>query len=187
MQTEDRRIKKTRKAINDALWELMTEKDFEAITINDIAEKADINRATFYKHYVDKYDWLEKMITELLQELIIMNDDVLVSHKHPSEDSFLSTFQYFDQNFDFFSILLRNKGTLFFQNRFKEIIIERFKIRNHHGNAPSPDLEFSIHFATGAIVSAIEWWIQNERPLTVAQMAERMYRIRCGFPEWLQI
>lgn len=187
MQTEDRRIKKTKKAINEALWELLREKDFEEITVNDIAEKADINRATFYKHFVDKYDWLEKTINDLLHELIIMNDDVLISERHPSADSFLSTFQYFDQNFEFYSIMLKNKGTLFFQNRFKEILVERFKKRNRYDTDNSSDLDFSIHFATGAIVATIEWWIRNNRPLTVEQMAEKMYRIRCGFPEWLQI
>ena len=48
MQELDRRTRKTRKAINDAFWKLMREKDFEEITISDITETADIHRATFY-------------------------------------------------------------------------------------------------------------------------------------------
>lgn len=184
---EDRRVKKTKKAIYQAFWELMKAKDFEEITINDISERADINRATFYKHYIDKYDLLEKTISELLHELIVMNDDVLISEIHPSENSFLATFQYIDQNFDFFQIMLKNKGTFFFQTRFNEILVERFRIRNKYNSSNSPELDFAIHFATAAIVGSIEWWIKNNRPLTIEQMAEKMYLIRCGFPEWLQI
>ena len=67
MQELDRRTRKTRKAISDAFWKLMQEKDFEDITINDITETADIHRATFYLHYQDKYDWLEKSISENIE------------------------------------------------------------------------------------------------------------------------
>jgi AcrR family transcriptional regulator len=51
----DPRVKRTRKLLQDALLELLAEKSFDAITVQDIAERSTINRATFYAHYVDKY------------------------------------------------------------------------------------------------------------------------------------
>ena len=52
----DPRVKRTRKLLQDALLELLAEKSFDAITVQDIAERSTINRATFYAHFVDKYD-----------------------------------------------------------------------------------------------------------------------------------
>jgi AcrR family transcriptional regulator len=52
----DPRVRRTRKLLQDALLELLAEKSFDAITVQDIADRSTINRATFYTHYVDKYD-----------------------------------------------------------------------------------------------------------------------------------
>ena len=51
----DPRVKRTRKLLQGALLDLLAEKSFDAITVQDIAERSTINRATFYAHYVDKY------------------------------------------------------------------------------------------------------------------------------------
>jgi AcrR family transcriptional regulator len=58
----DRRIEKSKTAIIDALTQLISEKDFDKITINDIADRANVNRGTVYLHYVDKYDLLDHCI-----------------------------------------------------------------------------------------------------------------------------
>lgn len=60
----DPRVIRTRKLIQDALMTLVQKKDFEDITVKDISEKATINRATFYAHYVDKFALLDEMISE---------------------------------------------------------------------------------------------------------------------------
>jgi AcrR family transcriptional regulator len=65
----DRRIVRTKRLIRDALTELMEEKGFEGLTVRDLTEKADINRGTFYLHYQDKYDLLEKSEAEILTEI----------------------------------------------------------------------------------------------------------------------
>jgi AcrR family transcriptional regulator len=60
----DPRITRTRKLIRDALTSLIAEKSFEAITVQDIAERATINRATFYAHYADKFALLDALVRE---------------------------------------------------------------------------------------------------------------------------
>lgn len=71
---EDRRIRKTRNILKSSLAELMKEKDFKDITVKDIAERADINRGTFYLHYKDTYDLLEKVEDEIILEFQAMID-----------------------------------------------------------------------------------------------------------------
>ena len=77
MEKEDRRYQRTRQAIQDAMWQLMQEKDFGQISVGEIAKRANINRVTFYRHYEDKYAWLNSCIQELLQELFDMGITVL--------------------------------------------------------------------------------------------------------------
>ena len=60
-KNSDRRTARTRKAIIDAFIALLTEKELNKVTVQEIADRADINRATFYKHYLDVYDLYEKI------------------------------------------------------------------------------------------------------------------------------
>ncbi|MGD0707935.1 MAG: TetR/AcrR family transcriptional regulator [Anaerolineaceae bacterium] len=64
----DPRVKRTRALIQQAFLELFGEKEFEAITIQDITQKAEINRATFYAHYPDKFALLETSIHHIFQQ-----------------------------------------------------------------------------------------------------------------------
>lgn len=67
--TNDPRVKRTRQLIQDAFVALVGEKGFENVTVQHIAERAPVNRATFYSHYHDKYDLLDKSIEEMLEKL----------------------------------------------------------------------------------------------------------------------
>ncbi len=64
----DPRIKRTRQLLQQALIELMAEKSFQAITVQDIAERATVNRVTFYAHFEDKYALLEYTIREMIKQ-----------------------------------------------------------------------------------------------------------------------
>ncbi|MBQ3267212.1 MAG: TetR/AcrR family transcriptional regulator [Atopobiaceae bacterium] len=64
----DLRVRKTRRAITEAILELMYEEGFEAVTIKQILDRAEVNRSTFYAHYRDKYDLRDKIEQQLLDE-----------------------------------------------------------------------------------------------------------------------
>jgi AcrR family transcriptional regulator len=64
----DPRIKRTRQLLQRALMELMAEKSFQAITVQDIAERATVNRVTFYAHFEDKYALLEYTMREMFKQ-----------------------------------------------------------------------------------------------------------------------
>ena len=82
----DLRILRTKQSIRKAFYELIQEKGYESITIQDIADRAMINRNTFYLHYQNKPDLLDTCMNELLSDL--KDAVVLLSHQHES-------FQYF--------------------------------------------------------------------------------------------
>lgn len=74
---QDRRIAKTRKAILEAFLQLTTQKDFKNITVKDITETADINRATFYYHFLDKYQVLDVLLEEQWMNPLLQKIDQL--------------------------------------------------------------------------------------------------------------
>ena len=74
--TEDRvdpRVKRTRQLLLKAFEELLVEKSLETITVQDIADRATVNRATFYAHFEDKYDLLDHTLEEMFAQLLHKN------------------------------------------------------------------------------------------------------------------
>lgn len=69
-KTQDLRVRRTRLLLRNAFMELMTEKNFQAITVQDIADRAMVNRTTFYDHFVDKYALLEYAIREQFKQTL---------------------------------------------------------------------------------------------------------------------
>src|SRR4051812_25225829 len=65
----DRRIVKSQEAIKKALIDIMSEKNFDQITIQNISDRANVSRKTIYLHYQDKFDLLDKLIEEHINEL----------------------------------------------------------------------------------------------------------------------
>src|SRR6478752_6715230 len=100
----DRRILRTKQSIRKSFLELFAEKEFEHITINEIAERANVNRGTVYLHYNDKYDLLDTCIEEHINELISLcknreNDSVSQGMVHDPKP----IFDYFHAHFPFFA------------------------------------------------------------------------------------
>ena len=113
----DRRIQKTRNAIIEAFVGLMAEKNFEQLTINEIADRANVNRGTVYLHYVDKYDLLDQCIEIHLNQLFQNCPPGGDTDNFSSKDSMLRMFEYLEQHAFFYSTILTNKGIPAFRNR----------------------------------------------------------------------
>ena len=123
----DRRIRKTRKVIRECLTELLKEKRIQDITVREIAEKADINRGTFYLHYKDIFDLMEQIENELLEEL----EEVL--RRYRASDLltnpavvFTEVFHLVKENSGMVSILIGENGDINFVNREFIDMLARF-------------------------------------------------------------
>lgn len=180
---EDRRVTRTKGAINRAFLELLAEKEFERITINDIADRADVNRATIYLHYADKYDLLDKCIEEHLDHMVascLLNKSLREKISDPSEASgaLEAVFVYLESHYLFFSSMLSGQRTAAFRECMMEMTKNLIRKQiNLNGMNLDMDAEVTLQFAASAFVGVVEWWIANQMPHQPAYMADQAIRL----------
>ncbi|MGJ7912945.1 TetR/AcrR family transcriptional regulator [Neobacillus sp. LXY-1] len=160
METVDRRVLKSQEAIKTAFIELMAERNFDQITIQEIADRANVGRRTVYAHYLDKFDLLEKLIDEHLEELERICDE-------KAEESFIDGtiiwFEYFDKHELFFSTMLASKGAPTFRSRFLQYVIDELhdEVHVYEGKNKGLNKELLLQFFGVAIVGVVEAYILN--------------------------
>ena len=171
----DRRVKKSRQAIMDAFTKLMLEKDFEKITINEIAELANVNRGTVYSHYVDIFDLLNQCIENHLNKLFEncqpRGNDTNMSGK----DSLCKTFTYLEQHAFFYSKMLTSNSTTAFRNRLHALMVKSVEEQIAvSGINDAVDKEIMVQYFASATIGVIEWWITHSMPYSAEYMAEQL-------------
>ena len=172
----DRRIIKSREVIKKAFLELFIEKNFAQITINDISERANVNRGTIYLHYHDIYDLLDSCIEEHVNELIAFcTPHELVRDKADFIAELESVFIYLSDNFPFFSSLFSSNRTFAFRERLLNFITDNIKDKLKSKNTETAsDLHIKAHFIAYAYIGIVEWWIQRGMPHPPKYMAEQL-------------
>ncbi|MBD2872785.1 TetR/AcrR family transcriptional regulator [Paenibacillus arenilitoris] len=169
----DRRILKSQDAIKKAVIELMSEKRFNQITIQNISDRANVSRRTIYLHYHDKYDLLDKLIEEHINEMHAMCEWACEMDWRGATIAF---FEYFERNYLFFSTMLASKGAHSFRSRFLEFLMVEFKdevdlTKEKNGGL---DQDVILRFMGTAYVRLVEWWITNEMPYSPRDMAHQV-------------
>jgi AcrR family transcriptional regulator len=175
----DRRIKKNQAAIMNALIQLIGEKDFEKITINEIAERADVNRGTIYSHYSDKYDLLDKCLEDQLYQLIEICSVLDETEPNPSKSSLLRTLEQMEKNALFYRNLLSNKGVPSFRNHLQEIMNKQIREQIIENNLSLDELskDIVVQFLSSAIVGVIEWWFSHKMPCSVEEITDKLWSL----------
>jgi AcrR family transcriptional regulator len=173
MPKVDRRILKSQEAITTAIIELMSEKNFDDITIQEISDRANVSRGTIYLHYLDKFDLLDKLIGIHINKLREMCE---AASEMDWINATLIWFKYFESNYLFFSTMLASKGAPYFRSRFLDLLHEELrkevditKGKNHGLNE-----DVIIRFAASAYVGVVELWFTNGMPLPPHVMAEQV-------------
>lgn len=175
---EDLRILKSRKAIQAALLELVVEKGFAAVTIRDITERAMVNRSTFYRHYLDKYDLLDQFIDQLqamVSDAAFLAEKAAQTTAEKVPSGLLLLLQHIQEYPDFYRIMLGQNGDARFTQRFRELSERRYRLLfSRHGDnidPAAPPVEMKINYISCAGIGAILWWLENNQPCSAAQLA----------------
>ncbi|MBO0778862.1 MAG: TetR/AcrR family transcriptional regulator [Ktedonobacteraceae bacterium] len=155
---------------------LMTERDFESITVTDICERAMVHRTTFYKHFEDKYDLLLQGMQDM-HDSIIEEMDASVGTA-PESDAVLRmrrVFEHVSRHERFYRLMLCGDGVGKFHTLLRTYLADRIETHLQHEDQerPMPDAILA-QMRAGMLISVIAWWLENDCPYTPAQMAQYM-------------
>lgn len=160
----DRRIRKTKLQLRAGLTKLLSEKSINEITVKELVDKADINRSTFYLHYKDIYDMLEKIEAELLDQLMLITEKHKTEYNGNLNPSYLvDLFKVLSENLDIVSVFLGPNGDIAFVNKIKHMISDKIienidTMTSKHSQA---DIEFTFSFYLNGCIGLIEHWINT--------------------------
>lgn len=160
----DRRIRRTRRMLKQGLAELMREKDFKDITVKDITDRMDLNRCTFYLHYTDTYDLLEKLENETLQDFQSMID---LNRSQASGGSLRPVIEpiadYIVENADICKLLFENKASNDFVRKFDTLICKNGAslIRERLPDATDEALDYCFSFITYGMIGMLKHWFDT--------------------------
>lgn len=171
----DRRVRKTRRQLRECLITLLKGKKIQDITVRELTDMADLNRGTFYLHYKDVFDLLEKTETELQDEFNqLVQKHGAVDLKQRPAVIFNEIYSLVYDNADLIEILLGENGDINFVNRLKNLIrdkclgdwMEVFR----SGNPAAFDAFFS--FIVSGCVGLVQYWLTTGLKETPQQMAK---------------
>lgn len=174
----DRRVLRTRKLLLEGLTELMKTKDIKDISVKELADHVDINRCTFYLHYKDVYDMLEKIETELVNDFNQMLDSCIEKTHNPDPYPFMyAFFSYTNEHQETLAALLGQHGDLAFINYMKEIVQERMHFIWKENAYCTDNFEYYSSFIISGCLGMLEKWVQDgfvESPEQMAELSAKM-------------
>lgn len=180
----DPRVIRTRKLLRQALLEVIRAKDFNSITIQDIADHAGINRATFYLHYANKQDLMIQTMQEILDELATLPNPVSPLHPHQPDPErlaafFVRVFQHVARHAEFYNLMLSDESVASFamklQGYIEQIGLRWFpRDQIQHMRIP-PEVIMSL--VSGAFIGIVKWWLKNDGRYSSEDIASQFMQI----------
>lgn len=169
---EDRRHRRTRQLLSRALIALSLEKGYEAVTIRDITNRANVGYATFFRHYRDKNELLKGVGEVVLEEII----DLLSPVDAGSDPRLFgqTLFKYVGENSEIVRVLLGS------QEIMKQVVdkVEQRMLETHKTEPGSPvPLEIIAHHSITASISMVEWWLANRMPYPAEEMGRYYFEL----------
>ena len=157
----DRRVRKTKRQLRQALMDLMSEKPSKSISVRELAERADINRGTFYIHYKDVSDLLQRLEDEMAERLILVFKKYAYSTSEVDAFPYLTELYRFAQdNADLCLVLLGPNGDRAYTERICGILrsyfLRDFLARFYSGSSDRLDY-FCSFIVSGNLTLTLDW------------------------------
>lgn len=182
---EDRRVRKTKSAIKHAFIQLLKERGLENITVQDIADKADINRGTFYLHYEDKYLLLTDMEDECIDQISkftqfseIQGDNVEMIATLFIDKVLRNIIQHVYDNLDFYNTILSLERKSRLEEKISDLIQYNMKNQISVDNEIEGIPEMYFHsYVSGVTISIIRYWVLDTNRISVDELVTHIFKI----------
>lgn len=163
------RVRRTRTLLRQALVELIEDRGFDRVTVGDLAARAMISRAAFYRNYRDKYDLVEQVFDEAMAEMTAEGED---DARAPGQ-RFADFLRHIDAYHQLYRALLGRKGSPWFADRMRSALaaMSSQHLPGHDPGALAPAVIAAM------FVQSILWWLEHDRPCPPGELAEQSSRL----------
>jgi len=170
MEKVDRRIKRTQKLLQEALISLTLEKGYDAVTIREITDRADVGYTTFFRHFPDKEALLADVLNLMKEEFqLVLTPDLIVSE--PEKMGTL-LFEYVRANRDLCRVLLDSTNTMALLRPVQDMGLREAELMF----GPSADRQILVDLAVNhlmtSLVMLIRWWLDHDMPYSPEKMGQ---------------
>ncbi len=176
---DDRRSKRTRQSLGDALIELMLEKHFEEITVQDILDRANVGRSTFYAHYTDKESLLISQIEQVIRDMEAYATEA--DSTHPGLLPSLELFRHVKEQRRFMQAFVWGRGaellTNDFQGKMTTLIAQKLRALTPAAYEPSVPLPVVAKFVASTFLLLLRWWFDEDMQHTPEQVNDMFQRL----------
>lgn len=192
---QDRRITRSKRALRDALIELMEERSFDGFSVNDLCARADLNRGTFYNHFRDKDDLLAQLEAEVMDDLdrfqaqmqnLTVRELLGYRARKKPLPLLVELFDYLREQGTFLHAVLGPGGDVGFGPRLRDSVCTNLVqsiLHERYRNDPSSFVGYYVAFFASAYLGVIERWIETgmqESSEEMALIAMRLFFIKPG-------
>lgn len=181
MNRNERRRQRTRQQLLDSTAALLTELGYDALTVQDITDDADVARATFYIHFRDKEEavWvvLEQHFAELVQQLTTLDEP---DPKRRRYRKFVGLFDFVEANKPLMHMLLSEKSHIKVVQQIGRFMTESLQedlVGERVARTTTLPIAFEANFYAGAILHVIAWWLTESPTTTPTELAAMVYQI----------
>lgn len=170
----DRRVQRTHRLLTDALVALILERGWEAVSVQDVCERADVGRSTFYTHFADKEDLLAGGLDAL---------GVFLREQAPlSEDSRPLAFargmiEHADEQRRLFRAVVGKRSGQIVQHRFRELLTDLVREDLEHFAPGHARVEVTTRFVAGAFFELLIWWLEARASLHKEELERELHRL----------
>lgn len=174
-EIQDRRVKRTKMLLQNALVDLMLEKAVGKISVKELTQKADVNRSTFYLHYLDIYDMLEQMENEFVETIQGFFHDFFT----PLPTSmpltlFVNISEWLEQDKEYYVKLLRGSASGYIFEELESRIRDEFLTLLYliFLDEESLDLRTRVNFTVSGTVGVLRMWVMEGGNISLVELSE---------------
>jgi AcrR family transcriptional regulator len=173
----DRRVNRTRRALKDALTDLILEKGYEEVTVQDVIDRADVGRSTFYAHFMDKDD----LLMAILADLEVPGPDT--GSWRPDDPAFgwtLELFRHFGSGRRLFKAVASSQSGALARRettrRLEELARAELSRLKAARRLDPFRLETMVRFLVGTFIGFMDWWMREENEHLPPEQVDHAFR-----------
>lgn len=174
--TESNKRLKTKRNIEEAMVRLLEKESFDQITTVELAQESGISRSSFYTHYRDKYDMIERYQQALFHKLEYIFD----KHQDDKRQAITEVFEFLTKE-PLFAVLLTGNGTkeiqTFLRHKLQILLVDSLQERYSHKSLTDIERVYSSVYLTNAFFGVCQMWVSRGKKESPQQMAEFLMKM----------